>query len=175
VEYDSTAGESACVGGKLITSSIPKTRRRPGGIPERTIQTGRKLGRVRHQHHLVRQPSANKSLLNSLDPSIHHIRRRNLPAVSLPTRGSYAIRPSLGIIKSNFRDPSDRSRIINRAILVEDPAMSVVRILAQTNIRRDEQCRQLFVQKFDSLNDGSLGIIGQCPDAVLGFDDRDAK
>jgi hypothetical protein len=137
--YDGTTGETAGVGRELVTSSIPETRRRARSIPERTIQTRREFGRVRHQHHLVRQPSANKSLFNRLDPSVHHIRRRNLPPVSLPPSwGGYAIRSSLGIIKSNFCDPSDTRRIINRSILVEDPAMSMVRVLAQTNIRRDK-------------------------------------
>ena len=117
------------------------------GAPERPIQAACELCGIAHQQAPVSQAAVNQLALDSLDAPVHHVARGN------------AVRTRLGVRKRHLGDALRGRRRIDRAVLVEEPTVPVRRVLAQTDVRRDEQRREEHAQLLDGQDHGPLRVV----------------
>lgn len=104
-------------------------RQRSIHSPEGPIKRTRKLGRIAHQCTLVPEPSINEGSLDRLDSPVHHVTRRD------------AVGAGLGIRKRDGGDARCRRFRVDRSVFVQDTAVPVGRVLAQTYVGGDVQRR----------------------------------
>jgi len=114
---------------------------------------------VTHEQALVSQAVINEFAFDSLDTSIHHVARCN--AVSARKR--------------DLGDALRRGVRIDCTVLVKYTTMSVRGVLAETDVRRDEQAREERAQFFDGQDHGPLWVICGRTASVLSAGQRHAE
>lgn len=124
-------------------------------VPERSIQAASELGTVRHERDFVAHSCVDKSLLDSTNATVHHV------------AGSNAVRSSLGVVDGDLRKTLHRRLVVDGAILMEDTAVAVGGIFAQTDVGSNVERRECISQYFDGLDHGSVGVIGESALLVL--------
>jgi hypothetical protein len=96
-----------------------------------------------------------KSALDGLDAPVHHVARGDTVCARSSVRNCDA------------RDAVCGHLWIDRTVLVEDSAVPVRGVLAEADIRGDEQCWKELSQLFYGEDDGPLGIVRGCALFVL--------
>lgn len=94
-------------------------------------------------------------MLDSAYSPIHHIARGD------------AMHASLSIAQRDVSDPRDRLRRIDRVVVLEDSAVTMRRVFAQTHVRCQVEFREQRPKLLNSLNDWSLRIVCLSSDFIL--------
>ena len=81
----------------------------------------------------------------------------------------------LGVRKRHLGDALRGRGRIDRAVLVEEPAVPVRRVLAQTDVRRDEQRGEEHAQLLDRQDHGPLRVVRGRATRVLFARQRHAE
>ena len=98
-------------------------------VPEWSIQTARELCGIAHERAFISIARVNQFSLYGQNPSIHHVTRSN------------TIRTGFGVGEGHVSKTFDRRVGIDRPVLIEDAAMTVSGVLAETDVTGDIERR----------------------------------
>ena len=138
----------------LVAAPVAERRRRVGSLPERPVERGCVLRGVRDNRR-VRQRLADGS-----DAAVHHVAGRNDVGAGLDVRDRGA------------RKEVERLVVVD-LVAVEDPAVSVRRVLAEAHVGDQDDLGEARTQCAQRTLDDSVLLVGAGRDVVLFL--RDAE
>jgi len=108
------------------------------GSPKRSVERASKFGGVAHERHSIAIASIHESALDRFDATVHHI------------TGCNAVGTSTSICNCDLGNTFHRWWGIDRTVVMEEAAVSVVGVFAQTNVACDIEVGIERTQFFDS-------------------------
>ena len=125
-------------------------------LPEGSIETRCKLGRVRHQADLVCDSLQDQSILDRLDTTVHHI------------TGSNHLASGTSIGQGDVCKSLDRGSVVDGSILTQDSTVSMRGVRAQADIASQKKVGESLAENVQCTDSGGIGIVGSGSNAILG-------
>lgn len=165
ISSDGSAGEAFGIWRELVAFAVTKRGGTSSCFSEGTIESTGEFGRIGHEGAFITETGVDEGTFYGTDATVHHV------------RGSNTVSASASIGESNLGETSDGRLGIDGGVGVEDPAVAMGGVFAETDIASDVEGGVEGLYFCDSLDDGALGVVGGRAGGVLfregGYAEKD--
>lgn len=118
-------------------------------VPERTVESTSEFGAICHQRRLTAQAGIQEALFDSFATTVHHIARRD------------AVCARFRVVDRDLCDPDDGRGVVDRPVRVQDTAVAVRGVFAETDVYCDVDRWEKSPNGLDRMDHRSVRIISQ--------------
>lgn len=148
----------------MVAFAVAEGGGRASGVAEGPVQASAEFGGVGHQVHAVREIGFDEFEFDGADPAVVHV------------GGGDAVRAGVRVGHGDVRDAFDRHGIVEAAVRVQNAAVAVGGVFAETDVGDDEEGGEGGAQECDGADDGARGVVGRRAQGIFGVGgERDAE
>ena len=156
VALDGAARQAPAAGGQLVAAAVAEGGGAAGGVAEGPVQAAGELGGVGHEGDLVGDAGLDELELDGAHAAVVHV------------GGGDAVRAGQGVGHGDVADALDGHGVVEGAVVAQDAAVPVGRVLAETHVADYEEGGEGFAEEADALDYGALGVVGCGAEGVFG-------